>query len=110
MVNNIEEILKEYGQSNKKIIALYQERLKKLSEIIDLADFFFKDVLEYDKELLSREEIVVLSKIDMVSKDDVKEKLKALKKASGKSVELLSLYEDDTVKAFGDGLVKLLTK
>src|SRR3989344_4124474 len=36
----------------KKAVSLYRERLKKLSEIIELADFFFKDVLEYDKELL----------------------------------------------------------
>lgn len=34
------------------IVALYQERLKKLSEIRELADFFFADTLEYEKELL----------------------------------------------------------
>ena len=36
----------------EKIVSLYQERLKKLSEISDLTDFFFKDKLEYDKNLL----------------------------------------------------------
>ncbi len=36
----------------KKIIAIYQERLKKLSEISELTDFFFKEKLEYDKNLL----------------------------------------------------------
>ncbi len=36
----------------KSIVALYQERLKKLSEIVELTDFFFKDILEYDKQLL----------------------------------------------------------
>lgn len=36
----------------KKIVAIYQERLKKLSEITELTDFFFKDKLEYDKKLL----------------------------------------------------------
>jgi len=36
----------------KKIVAIYQERLKKLSEISELTDFFFKDKLDYDKELL----------------------------------------------------------
>jgi len=35
-----------------KIISLYQARLKKLSEITDLADFFFKKELDYKKELL----------------------------------------------------------
>jgi glutamyl-tRNA synthetase len=36
----------------KKVIGIHQERLKKLSEISDLADFFFKKKLEYDKNLL----------------------------------------------------------
>jgi len=36
----------------KKIVGLHQERLKKLSEIKEMADFFFQDKLYYDKELL----------------------------------------------------------
>jgi len=36
----------------QKIIALYQERLKKLSEISELTDFFFKKELVYEKDLL----------------------------------------------------------
>ncbi len=36
----------------KKVVAIYQERLKKLSEIRELADFFFKNKLQYDKKLL----------------------------------------------------------
>jgi nondiscriminating glutamyl-tRNA synthetase len=36
----------------KKIILIYQERLTKLSEVSALIDFFFKDKLEYSKELL----------------------------------------------------------
>ncbi len=38
--------------SIKKIISIYQERLVKISEISDLVDFFFKDKIEYEKELL----------------------------------------------------------
>lgn len=41
----------------KKIVSIYQERLKKLSEISELTDFFFKDKLEYDKNLLRWREI-----------------------------------------------------
>ncbi len=63
---------------------------------------------KYDKELLKREEIVVLSKVDTVSESEVKDKLKILKKASGKDVAVLSLYQDETVKEFGDMLVKKL--
>ncbi|MDP2966875.1 MAG: glutamate--tRNA ligase [bacterium] len=43
----------DYNQEEvKKIIAIHQERLKKLSEIAELADFFFKEKLDYDKNLL----------------------------------------------------------
>ena len=41
----------------KKIVLLYQERLKKLSEICELTDYFFKDKLEYEKNLLKWKEI-----------------------------------------------------
>ncbi|MBM3251087.1 MAG: glutamate--tRNA ligase [Candidatus Nealsonbacteria bacterium] len=37
----------------KKIIQIYQERLKKLSEIGELTDFFFREKLSYEKNLLS---------------------------------------------------------
>ncbi|MFH0859017.1 MAG: glutamate--tRNA ligase [Patescibacteria group bacterium] len=36
----------------KKIVSIYQERLIKLSDIVELTDFFFKDNIEYEKELL----------------------------------------------------------
>jgi len=36
----------------KKIVVIYQERLKKLSEIAELTDFFFKNKIDYDKALL----------------------------------------------------------
>lgn len=36
----------------QKIIGIYQERMKKLSEIIDLTHYFFEGKLSYDKELL----------------------------------------------------------
>lgn len=67
-----------------------------------------KELGAFDKTLLERDEIVVLSKIDIVSKDEIAKKVKELEKVSKKKVVLLSLYEDGTVKAFGDQLVQLL--
>lgn len=64
----------------------------------------------YDKTLLDRQEVVVLSKIDLVDEKILKEKVKALEKVSKKKVILLSLYDDATVKAFGDGLIQQLGK
>ncbi|MCP6719376.1 MAG: glutamate--tRNA ligase [Patescibacteria group bacterium] len=54
----ISETKKEIGvQTLQGIVSLYQERLKKLSEISELADYFFKDKLEYDRELLEWNEM-----------------------------------------------------
>ena len=36
----------------KKIVSLYQKRLKKLSDILELTSFFFKDKVKYEKDLL----------------------------------------------------------
>ncbi len=64
---------------------------------------------KYDAELLNREEIIVLSKIDTINEKEIKAKVKELEKASkNKNIVTLSLYEDKTVKEFGDGLVQLL--
>lgn len=49
IIETEEEISLEILQ---KIISLYQQRLKKLSEISELTDFFFKKTLTYDKNLL----------------------------------------------------------
>jgi nondiscriminating glutamyl-tRNA synthetase len=51
-------IVKETGEeitfnALEKIVLLYQERLKKLSEIIELTDLFFKKDLVYEPELLN---------------------------------------------------------
>lgn len=41
----------------ERIISIYKERLKKLSEISDLVDFFFEDKLKYGKDLLRWKEM-----------------------------------------------------
>lgn len=43
----------------KKIIEAYKTRIKKLSEITELSSFFFKDKLDYPKELLSWQKMSV---------------------------------------------------
>lgn len=66
---------------------------------------------KYDKELLTRKEIVVLSKTDTVAnKKELTTKIKALEKASKKDVVTLSLYDDQLVKAFGDIFVQMMKK
>lgn len=62
----------------------------------------------YDKTLLDRDEVVVLSKIDTIPAEDLAKKVKDLEKVSKKKVVLLSLFDDEKVKAFGDMLIKSL--
>jgi ethanolamine utilization protein EutP (predicted NTPase) len=59
---------------------------------------------------IDRTEIVVLSKTDMATDDEVEEKRAALKKISGKDVIVMSLFKDETVKAFGDTLINDIKK
>lgn len=63
----------------------------------------------YDPELAAKEEIIVLSKIDSVSEEEVKEKAKVLKKLN-KNVYTLSTIDDESLKEFKDALVKLVRK
>jgi GTP-binding protein len=63
---------------------------------------------KYDKELLKKKEILVLSKTDTVSEEEAKKKQKALEKKTKGDVLLLTLYDDASVKAFGDYLIKHL--
>jgi len=52
----------------EKMVALYQERLKKLSEISELIDLFFKKELDYSKELLKWKEMSDSEIIDSLKK------------------------------------------
>lgn len=73
----------------EKIISLYHERLKKLSDIVELVDLFFVKELEYSKDLLywkkstDKETADALEKAkgfleDIDSKDWTKEKLEKI--------------------------------
>jgi glutamyl/glutaminyl-tRNA synthetase len=52
----------------EKMVALYQERLKKLSEIVELIDLFFKKELDYSKDLLKWKEMSDLELIESLNK------------------------------------------
>jgi GTP-binding protein len=67
-----------------------------------------KELEKYDKTLLKKDELVVLSKIDTVEESDLKKKIQALKKVSGKDPVTLSLFDDENVKEFGDNLIQVL--
>jgi glutamyl-tRNA synthetase len=59
---NEEYIISQTGEgisikNLEKIVQAYSSRLKKLSEIVDLTDLFFKEKLDYKKDLLNWQEM-----------------------------------------------------
>ncbi len=98
--------IKETGQeisfaSLEEIVVLYQERLKKLSEIGELTDFFFKKELPYKKEFLQWKEMTekeIKASLDKVKKTLDKIKEKDWKKENLEK-ELMKLAEE---KEMGD--------
>lgn len=67
-----------------------------------------KELEKYDPELVQKDEIIILTKTDVV--EDLKiitKNIKAFEKL-GKKVFAISLYDDASVKNFGDKLVKIL--
>lgn len=66
-----------------------------------------KELEKYDPELAKKEEIIVLTKTDMVDAKTAEKKIKEFKKLK-KPVFTLTLYDTASVKEFGDELVKIL--
>jgi GTP-binding protein len=83
------------GADNEDVVAVYKTVRAELEA--------------YDKELAEKEEVVILSKTDTTSLEEVEEKKKALKKLN-KNVFTLSTLDDESLKSFKDELVKLVRK
>jgi GTP-binding protein len=65
-----------------------------------------KELQAYNKKLLEKPKIILLTKSDLVSEDVLNEKIKALKK-TGVSVIPISLYHPDQFQALKDFLLKM---
>lgn len=62
----------------------------------------------FGQELSGKPEIVVLSKADSVSADELETKRRTLAEVSGKEVYVVSILDDEMLKAFSDRLSRLL--
>jgi GTP-binding protein len=67
-----------------------------------------KELDTFSGHLEEKEEIVVLSKADLLTPEELKEKLSILSKAAGKEAIPLSVIDDELLKAFSDTLAKRL--
>jgi len=66
-----------------------------------------KELGSYDKTLLEKDEVIVLTKTDIVDQKTIDKRVKEFEKL-GKPVLTLSLYDDASVKVFMKALAKLL--
>ncbi len=61
----------------------------------------------FDKDLIGKEEVIILTKTDVVPAEDIKKKAKLLAK-KGRHIFTVSVLDDVSVKKLKDDLVKLL--
>ncbi len=80
---------------NEKPMAVYKQIRKELGA--------------YDKTLLEKDEVIVLTKTDMVDQKTLDKRIKEFEKL-GKPILTLSLYDDKSIKDFMKALAKLLKK
>jgi len=64
-----------------------------------------KELGLYNKEIIGKKEVVVLTKVDTLSKEEREEKIKIMGNAS-MEVLVFSIIDDDLIKAFGEYLTK----
>ncbi len=74
-----------------------------------------KELENYDKTLLEKDEVIILTKTDVLdfSSPTTKKSFEKIKKEFeklGKPVFTLTLFDDESIKSFMDGLVKILRK
>ena len=66
-----------------------------------------KEFEKIDKHLTSLKELIVLTKSDILSEDQLKEKVSEFKKVSGKEVLVVSTYLENTLEDLKESLVSL---
>jgi GTP-binding protein len=68
-----------------------------------------KELGDYDKTLLEKREVIILTKTDVTDEKTILKKVTEFKKLD-KLVFTLSLYDDESIKNLTDNLIKLLRK
>ena len=82
------------------------ERCKNLLHLIDITnekilDDYFKvrnELSKYSKKLVKKSEIIVLNKIDMVSEQEIAEKINVFKKKLKRNVHTISVVQNKGIK------------
>jgi GTP-binding protein len=94
---------------NKNMVKAYKEVRKEL-ETFDKNNASLDDEGIEENNLTDKDEIIILTKTDIIENDKAIDKAKADFKKLGKKVILLSLYDDKSIKSLKDELIKILKK
>lgn len=112
------KFLKHIKRTKMLVHLISFENLSKSSSgMIKVYKEIRKELEKYDKKnnltedgLAKKEEIIVLTKTDIVENKKIIEKVMKDFKKINKNVFCISLYDDQNVKELGDGLIKILKK
>ena len=93
------------------------ERCKTLLHLIDITEndlvYSYKQVRlelkKYSKELTKKKEIIVFNKIDLIEKDEIKEKLKQFKKKIKKNISIISVLDKKTISDIKSKLISYVS-
>lgn len=77
--------------------------------VVAAYDIVRAELKNFDPEILQKDEIVLLTKSDMVSKEVLEQKMEAIKRL-GLRVFTISVIDDNSVKAFSDSLAHILAE
>ncbi len=69
-----------------------------------------KELEAFDSEMMKKDEIVLLSKIDLIDEKEMEKIVKKFKKELKLDITPITILDDASVKNFGDKLVKVLRK
>ena len=75
--------------------------------ISEARDTIINELKKFDEVLLERQEIIVLTKTDLISSEELKDKIKEAKQTN-KKVLTVSIIDDESLKVFKDTLIKVL--
>ena len=92
------------------------ERCKTLLHLIDITEdinLSYRQIREelgkYSKELLKKKELIVLNKIDLLSKQEIIEKIEKFSMKKNKEILILSNFKKETIKKLKSELLKYVS-
>ena len=76
-------------------------------DVLDAYNIIRKELEAHSDELAKKDEIIILTKTDMVDEKQVETAIKKLSKLK-KKIFTMSIFDDPAIKEFGDAFVKIL--